>query len=197
MKKRQMAAALLLLLIGITPTTVKAGIGADIGVYFPVGGGARKTVVETAGYASFTVGEIAHELQVEERRGRLHITLTVTNDGDAPYVIEHKDGQEYEFILFDKRGKILWRWSDGRTFTQALSTSTVDAHRSVTYEAEIDRQEYKKIRDSAVLVTALLKDTPYTISAAAPSEEITEHGSSAVRGAIRIGIGNGRYEIYP
>lgn len=197
MKKWQMTASMVLLLIGMMPTVAKAGIGADIGVYFPVGGGGRKTVVETSGYASFTVGEIAQELEVEERRGRLHIALTVTNDGDAPYVIEHKDGQEYEFILFDKHGKILWRWSDGRTFPQALSTSTVAPHRSVTYEVEIDRQEYKQMRDSAVLVTALLKDTPYTISTAAPSEEITEHGSSAVRGAIRIGIGNGRYDMYP
>ena len=195
MKTWQIAAAIGLILMGSLPSAAKAGIGADIGVYFPVGGG-KKTIVETAGYASFTVGEIAQELQVEERRGRLLITLTVTNDGDEPYTIEHPNGQEYDFIVLDKRGQVLWRWSDGRMFAQTLSTSIVDAHRSVTYEAEIERQEYKKFRDKAVLVTALLKDTPYTISAAAPSEEIAEHGSSAVRGAIRIGIGNGRYGSY-
>ena len=195
MKKWQKIAALSLLLAGSLPGVSKAGIGADIGVYFPVGGG-RKTVVETAGYASFTVGEIAQELQVEERRGRLLMTLTVTNDGDAPYTVEHRDGQEVDFIVFDKRGQVLWRWSEERAFTQALSTSVVDAHRSVTYEAEIERKDYKNFRDKAVLITAFLKDTPYTISAAAPSEEIVEHGSSAVRGAIRIGIGNGRYGPY-
>lgn len=193
MKKWQIAAAIGLMLVSSLPSVAQAGIGADIGVYFPVGGG-HKTVVETAGYASFTVGEIAQELQVEERRGRLLITLTVTNDGDEPYTVEHQNGQEYDFIVLDKRGRVLWRWSDGRAFTQALSSSIVGAHRSVIYEAEIKRQEYKKFRDKAVLITALLKDTPYTISAAAPSEEITEHGSSAVRGAIHIG--NGRYDPY-
>ncbi len=195
MKKWQIIATLSLILTGCLSSIAKAGIGTDIGVYFPVGGGS-KTVVETVGYSSFTVGEIAQELQVEERGGHLLITLTVTNDGEAPYTIEHRDGQEYDFIVLDKRGQVLWRWSDGHAFTQALSTSVVNAHQSVTYQAEIERKEYKKFRDKAVLITALLKDTPYTISAAAPSEEIAKHGSGAVRGAIRIGISNGHYDPY-
>ncbi len=196
MKQFCLAITMGLILAGFFPEVARAGIGTDIGVYFPVGGGGKRSVAETVGYASFTVGQVAQELTVEKRRGRLLLEFTVTNDGDEPYIIEHQDGQEYDFIVLDKHGRTLYRWSDGMAFTQAVTSSVVEAHKSVTYKAEIAKKEYKAIRDDAVLVVAFLKDTPYTLSAAAPSEIVTEGGSAAVRGAIRIGIGNGHYPYW-
>ena len=144
------------------------------------------------GYAGFTVDKVAQELTVEEKHGGLVMELCITNEGDTPYTIEHRDGQIYEFVILDKRGKVLWKWSEGMAFTQALMSSTVGAKDSVVYKAEIKRSDYKKIRDNAAVVTAFLKDTPYTISASIP-ERIQESGGSSIHGAIRIGMGNGRW----
>ncbi|MBE6097034.1 BsuPI-related putative proteinase inhibitor [Schwartzia succinivorans] len=172
--------------------TAYAGFGTEIGVYFPAGGGSSGSSGSSVGYAGFTVDKVAQELTVEEKHGGLVMELCITNEGDTPYTIEHRDGQIYEFVILDKRGKVLWKWSEGMAFTQALTSSTVGAKDSVVYKAEIKRSDYKKIRDNAAVVTAFLKDTPYTISASIP-ERIQESGGSSIHGAIRIGMGNGRW----
>ena len=164
-----------------------AGIGTDIGVYFPVGGHRRAS---ESGYASFTVGTLIQELEVEEKRGRLVMKLIVSNAGEAPYTVEHPDGQEVEFIVLNKKGEALYRWSDGVAFTQAAMTSAIAPHDKAVYRVTIERSDYKKIRETAVLVTAFLKDTPYTLSAAVP-ESPAESRGSAVHGAIRVGSGHG------
>lgn len=199
-RKKAMAVMIKKMLLGIaagamlltgTAGTAHAGFGTDIGVYFPVGGGGSSaTVGSTVGYACFTVDKVAQELTVEEKHGRLVMELSVTNDGDMPYTIEHRNAQIYDFVVLDKHGEALWKWSDGMAFTEALTSSTVDAHSSVVYKAEIKRTDYKKLRDDAVAVTAFLKDTPYTLSASMPAT-IQESGGSTIHGAIRIGVGNG------
>ena len=73
--------------------------------------------------------------------------LKVTNDGDSDYSIAHRDGQVYDFAILDKNGKTLYKWSDGMAFTQALTSSTVAAHKIEVYKAELDRKAYRKIKD--------------------------------------------------
>ncbi len=184
--KRWAAALLAGCLLALGPGVARAGFGTDIGVYFPVGG--RRVIERVTGYASFTVGHLAQELRVEEKSGRLVMELTVTNDGDTPFAIEHRNGQEYEFVVLDKKGRAIYRWSEGMAFTQALMTSTIAPHSTAVYKAEIKRADYKKIRDDAVLVTAFLTDTPYTLSASVPEAGDSERGA-AIHGAIRIGNG--------
>ncbi len=189
-RMKRFAAAVLTGCLLAVPGAVSAGIGTDIGVYFPIGG--SRTVERVSGYASFSVGRLAQELRVEEKRGRLVMELVVTNDGDTPYTVEHRNGQEYEFAVLDEKGRVLYRWSEGMAFTQALKTSAIAPGESVTYRAEIKRDAYKKIRDDAVLVTAFLTDTPYTLSAAIPESSDGERGA-AIHGAIRIGNGYPRW----
>ncbi|WP_462331549.1 BsuPI-related putative proteinase inhibitor [Schwartzia sp. (in: firmicutes)] len=193
MKKMLLSLAVGAVLFTGTMGTAHAGFGTDIGVYFPVGGGSSsRTVGETTGYAAFTVDNVAQELTVEEKHGALVMELCITNEGDTPYTVEHRNGQIYEFVILNKKGKVLWKWSDGMAFTQALTSSTVEAHSSVVYKAEIKRADYKKLREDAVVVTAFIKDTPYTISASMP-ERIQESGGSTIHGAIRIGVGHGHW----
>ena len=128
-------------------------------------------------YAAFSFDKIVEELTVEEKHGRLVMELKVTNDGDSDYSIAHRDGQVYDFAILDKNGK-----------TQALTSSTVAAHKIEVYKAELDRKAYRKIKDDGVLVTAWLVDTPYKITTRMPtkvgnSTPVTLHGG--------IIIGNG------
>ncbi len=46
--------------------------------------------------------------------------LTLRNPGDKPLRIVFNSGQTYDFTLEDESGKIVYRWSDGQFFTQAL-----------------------------------------------------------------------------
>lgn len=139
-------------------------------------------------YAAFSFDSIVEELTVEEKHGRLVMELKVTNDGNSDYSVVHRDGQVYDFAILDKNGKTLYRWSDGMAFTQALTSSSVAAHKSEVYMAELDRKAYRKIKDDAVLVTAWLVDTPYKLTTRMP----TKVGSSTpvtLHGGIVIGNG--------
>jgi len=168
-----------------------AHIGTGIGISLPMGGSAGGgTYVRTESYAAVTHESIIEELTVKERSGRLLLEYKVTNNGDTPYTVEHRDGQVYDFAVLDKNGKALWRWSDGMAFTQALTSSSIDAHKSEVYTAEIARKDYKKFKDDAVLVTAWMVDTPIKVSTKVP-EAATSSGSSsgAIFGTIVIGNG--------
>ena len=168
-----------------------AHIGTGIGISLPMGGSAGGgTYVRTESYAAVTHESIIEELTVKERSGRLLLEYKVTNNGDTPYTVKHRDGQVYDFAVLDKNGKALWRWSDGMAFTQALTSSSIDAHKSEVYTAEIARKDYKKFKDDAVLVTAWMVDTPIKVSTKVP-EAATSSGSSsgAIFGTIVIGNG--------
>ena len=120
-----------------------ASFGTGIGVSFPTSGSHSSEIVPS--YAAFSFDSIVEELTVEEKHGRLVMELKVTNDGDSDYSVAHRDGQVYDFAILDKNGKTLYRWSDGMAFTQALTSSSVAAHKSEVYTAELDRKAYRKI----------------------------------------------------
>ena len=129
-----------------------ASFGTGIGVSFPTSGSHSSEIVPS--YAAFSFDNIVEELTVEEKHGRLVMELKVTNDGDSDYSVAHRDGQIYDFAILDKNGKTLYRWSDGMAFTQALTSSSVAAHKSEVYTAELGRKAYRKIKDDAGLVPA-------------------------------------------
>ena len=190
MKKMLCGALLGCALAFSTFGTASADIGGEIGVYVPVGGGGySRSGGPEESFASFTVDKLVHELTVQKKSGRLLMEFRVSNASDAPYTVEHRTGQEYEFLVLDKRGKVLWRWSEGMAFTQALTSSTIEAHGEVVYKAEIARKDFKKFKDDAVVVMAYLADTPYTLSAAVPETVETSSGGAAVFGAIVVGSG--------
>ncbi len=190
MKKKLLSALLGCALVLSNAGTVSADFGTEIGVYVPVGGGGySRTNNSNESFASFTVDKLVQELTVQKKDGRLLMELRVSNGSDTPYIVDHRNGQVYDFLVLDKRGKVLWKWSEGIAFTQALCSSAIGAHEDVVHKAEIKRSDFKKIKDDAVVVMAYLTDTPYTLSAAIP--EISETGSSgaAVFGAIILGNG--------
>lgn len=61
-------------------------------------------------------------------------SLTVTNAGDEPHEVRFRSGLEADFAV-SREGEVRWRFSDGRAFTQALSTETFEPGESTTYTA--------------------------------------------------------------
>ena len=189
--KKMLCGALLGCALVFSPLgTASAGIGGEIGVYVPVGGGGySKSSGPEESFASFTVDKRVHELTVKKKSGRLLMEFRVSNGSDTPYTVEHQTGQVYEFLVLDKKGRVLWRWSEGVAFTQALTSSTIDSQGEVVYKAEIERKDFKKFKDDAVVVMAYLVDTPYTLSTAVPESVETSSSGAAVFGAIVLGSG--------
>lgn len=64
------------------------------------------------------------------------LALTVTNAGDDPVTLSFRTGQRVDFtaraVDDDKQ---VWRYGEGRMFTQALGSETLDPGASTTYTA--------------------------------------------------------------
>lgn len=187
--------ALALALVGVSllAAPAEAGFGSGIGITFPAGRSSDSST-PAATYAAFSVGQVTQELTVREKSGRLALELKVTNNGDTPYTIDHRDGQVYDFAILDKNGKTIYQWSDTMAFTQALTSSSIAAHDAAVYTAEIDRKKYRELKDDAVLVTAWLVDTPYVISTKLPTKTAGSSTPVLIHGGIILGNGHGYYD---
>ena len=85
------------------PSMASAGFGTGIGITFPASGSSTKTIGNT--YAALQLEQLTEELTLQERHGRLLLELKVSNNGDTPYTINHRNGQIYDFLITDKNGK--------------------------------------------------------------------------------------------
>lgn len=65
----------------------------------------------------------------------LRLTLTVENAGPDSVEVTFPSGQRVEFLAI-RDGETVWRWSEGRMFTQALSTARLDPGESVEFDGE-------------------------------------------------------------
>lgn len=51
----------------------------------------------------------------------IHLRVTFENAGDAPARLPFSSGRTHDAVVLGTDGGELWRWSDGRMFTQALT----------------------------------------------------------------------------
>ena len=140
--------------------------GAGIGVTFPASSSGSSA--KNSGYVGVRLHDIIYELTAKESRGALNLTLKVTNDSDSSYSVSHRTSQEYDFSILDEDGTSIWRWSDDIAFLQALSSTTIAPHKSVTYQVKLDSKDYRRLKKDGVLAAATLLDSGLELSTTLP-----------------------------
>lgn len=80
----------------------------------------------------------AFDVTVNER---VRFSFNVTNASKKKLEVNFPDGQTHEVIVLDTLGREVWRWSEGRLFTQAMQNKVLRTS---------DRLEYNEVwRDPA------------------------------------------------
>jgi len=104
----------------------------------PDDGEARVVVGDKKAEKAINSLKISVSLQSEQitLEKPLDINLIVENTGSESHELTFNSGQKYDFIIMDKNGREIWRWSDGLMFTQAIITETVEPGESITYAAQ-------------------------------------------------------------
>ncbi|MCU0619586.1 MAG: BsuPI-related putative proteinase inhibitor [Gemmatimonadaceae bacterium] len=84
-------------------------------------------------------GPIALDLRVTPVADAVSFALAATNTGTKRHEVRFDDGQEVEFVIEDARGRVQWRWSDGRLFTQPMRAHLLDGGEPMRYAATMHR----------------------------------------------------------
>ncbi|WP_129116973.1 BsuPI-related putative proteinase inhibitor [Halegenticoccus tardaugens] len=74
-------------------------------------------------------------LSVTPSADRVRFALAVENAGDDPITLSFRDGRRADFVVRSD-GEEVWRWSDGRMFTQVLASETLDSGERARYDGE-------------------------------------------------------------
>jgi len=57
----------------------------------------------------------------------MQVFLQLSNRSDQARTLSFRTGQRYDLLILDAAGTEVWRWSDDRSFTQALGEETLEA----------------------------------------------------------------------
>lgn len=63
--------------------------------------------------------------------------LIVKNPTDKPIRVTFPSGQAHDFALYDGQGKLVWRDSDGKVYTQAIREETISPGQRRVYQSEL------------------------------------------------------------
>ena len=105
---------------------------------------------------------LATTLEVSRPKGdaeRVKFALAVKNNTAKMVEIHFPDGQTHDFVVTDSEGKEVWRWSEGRMFTQAMKSKTLKGHDETVFEESWDT----KGKHGAFTAVAILKSQNYPI----------------------------------
>ena len=95
----------------------------------------------------------------DARVGEVRFALHVTNRADKNLELMFPSGQTHEFIVTDETGHEVWRWSEGRMFTQALQSKLLAGTETTTYAESWQ----PGTRTGRFTVTASLRSTSHTV----------------------------------
>ena len=102
------------------------------------------------------VREVATTLNVIPDGHHVDFSLNVTNNTAKTVELRFPNGQTHDFMVLDRNGRIVWRWSDGRIFTQTMQSKTVASSNTVTLADDWDA---RNAHGQYVAIATLKTDT--------------------------------------
>jgi hypothetical protein len=68
----------------------------------------------------------------------MNFEIELVNNQDKLREVRFASGRTHEFVVLDDQNREVWRWSEGRLFTQALQTAQLQKGEAVRYSARWD-----------------------------------------------------------
>ncbi len=98
--------------------------------------GPRSHAAETPNRKSGTSGPlVASSLDVAVG-DQVEFVLHVTNKAQKRLELTFPSGQTYDVTVLDSLGREVWRWSEGRMFTQALQNKVLESDETMSVQVE-------------------------------------------------------------
>ena len=81
-----------------------------------------------------SVTKITPSFAVQVDHNTLRFSLDVTNVGKKHVELNFPDGQTHDFAVLDSTGREVYRWGEGRMFTQSLQNKVLDGGETKRFE---------------------------------------------------------------
>jgi hypothetical protein len=105
------------------------------------------------------VTKIAPAFAVQVEHKTLHFSLDVTNVGKKNVELTFPDGQTHDFAVLDSTGREVYRWADGRMFTQSVQNRTIDTGETL----RIAEQGTPALPAGSYVAVATLRSTNFPV----------------------------------
>jgi uncharacterized protein YceK len=131
-----------------------------------------------------TTIQLETKLEATQLEDKVVFDLTLTNKGSEDVELTYSSGQQFEITMKDEDSKEIYRYSEGKMFTQALVTEVIKAGEQLDWSIEWDQKT-----DGSRLVA----DGNYTVTAevlAKTSDESTTIDTEQLQHTISMSIEN-------
>ena len=65
----------------------------------------------------------------------VRLALSVVNNGKRRIEVRFPDARTHDFAVMDSTGREIWRWSEGKLFTQSMQNRVVDSRGTLSFDA--------------------------------------------------------------
>ena len=87
-------------------------------------------------------GKLVSSLTVDAKSSPVRFVLAVENAGSKTIEMQFPDGQTHDIAVLDANGREVWRWAEGRMFTQALRTRPISGGDTLQLEETWDAEAH-------------------------------------------------------
>lgn len=112
---------------------ITAPLLAAAGIFFACGPRSQ-SVVSNAKARTASDTTVAAQVSIDTTNGVVRFAIAVHNGTRKSVEINFPNGRTHDFVVMDSTGREVWRWSDGRLFTQAMQNRFVSSKDSAIYD---------------------------------------------------------------
>jgi hypothetical protein len=109
---------------------------------------------------------VAPNFTISVEHKSIRFALDVTNPTKKDVEITFPDGQTHDFIVLDSVGREMYRWGEGRMFTQSVRNHTIDGGETM----HIAEQANLDLPPGSYVAIAKLRSTNFPVQERVPFE---------------------------
>jgi hypothetical protein len=102
---------------------------------------------------------VTSSVMVDTSRGEVRFVIAVENGSRKQVELDFPNGRTHDFVVYREDGTEVWRWSNGRLFTQGMQNRLLEARDSVMYT-----ERWRPVAKGRYTLVAQLLSENYPVS---------------------------------